>query len=283
MTTLSHLQTFLEVATRGSFASAARGLGLPKSTVTARIRALEEELGVALFRRTTRQVQLTPEGESYLSRVGPATRQLEEAAELLKSAQAPEGDVRLSVPVDLPLDMLASAISAFRATYPKVSIDVHISDRPVDLTAERFDFALRGNRVTAENVIVRRIAASPMTIVARPGLFATSTFESLVSDGKVLDPAGLLAGSLGSALPKPAALAFKTRNLQLARELVLVSDVAGVLPRPFCKALLTNGRLAELDARPALPDLPLYVVLPGRRLLPTRVRLLVDHLARSLG
>ena len=279
MTTLSHLETFLEVARRGSFAAAARGLGLPKSTVTARVRALEDELGVALFRRTTRQVQLTPEGETYLSRVGPATRQLEEAAELLKSAQTPEGEVRLSVPVDLPLDMLAGALSAFRGSYPKVSIDVHISDRPVDLTAERFDFALRGNRVTAENVIVRKIAASPMTVVGRPGLFATAPFETLLTEGKVLDP----AGALGSALPKAAALAFRTRNLQLARELVLVSDVAAVLPRPFCKELLTSGRLAELDARPALPDLPLYVVLPERRLLPTRVRLLVDHLARSLG
>lgn len=279
MTTLSHLETFLEVASRGSFASAARGLGLPKSTVTARVRALEDELGVALFRRTTRQVQLTPEGETYLSRVGPATRQLEEAAELLKSAQTPEGDVRLSVPVDLPLDLLANAISAFRVSYPKVSIDVHISDRPVDLTAERFDFALRGNRVTSENVIVRKIAASPMTVVARPDFFAAAPFETLIAEGKVLDP----AGSLDNALPKTAAQAFKTRNLQLARELVLVSDVAAVLPRPFCKELLTSGRLAELDARPALPDLPLYVVLPERRLLPTRVRLLVDHLARSLG
>lgn len=279
MTTLSHLETFLEVANRGSFASAARGLGLPKSTVTARVRALEDELGVALFRRTTRQVQLTPEGETYFSRVGPATRQLEEAAELLKSAQTPEGEVRLSVPVDLPLDMLAGALSAFRVSYPKVSIDVHISDRPVDLTAERFDFALRGNRVTSENVVVRKIAASPMTVVGRPDLFANSSFARLVSDGKVLDP----AGSLASDLPKTAALAFKTRNLQLARELVLVSDVAAVLPRPFCKELLASGRLAELDARPALPDLPLYVVLPERRLLPTRVRLLVDHLARSLA
>ena len=113
MTTLAHLETFVEVAGLGSFAAAARQLDLPRSTVTARIKALEEELGVALFQRTTRQVRLTVEGEAYREKVQPALRDLEEAGEQLKSAQAPQGMVRVSVPVALPLDVLAEAMASF--------------------------------------------------------------------------------------------------------------------------------------------------------------------------
>lgn len=274
MTALTHLETFVEVAGCGSFAEAARRLGLPRSTVTARVKALEEELGVALFRRTTRQVRLTQEGEDYLSSVGPAMKQLAEAGERLRSAQAPQGLVRLSVPVDLPLEPLAAAMKDFNDRYPQVEIEVHISDRPVDLTGERFDFALRGNRAASENVIIRKIASSPLVAVACARLAAQQAFDTLLREGRVLDPAGALGGV------EMAPARFRTRNLQLVRALVLSGDVAGILPRSLCEDGLHGGALAELECRRSLPELPLYAVLPSRRFVPNRVRLLVDHLAR---
>jgi DNA-binding transcriptional LysR family regulator len=275
MTALTHLETFVEVASHGSFAGAARGLGLPRSTVTARIKALEEDLGVALFRRTTRQVRLTQEGEAYLASVEPAMKQLEDAGERLRSAQAPQGLVRLSVPVDLPFDRLAGAMKDFNALYPAVQIEVHISDRPVELTGERFDFALRGNRAASENVVIRKIASSSMIAVAGPDLAAGHSFEALHRDGRLLDPAGAL-GDTGERKVPPV---FRTRNLQLVRALVLSGDVAAILPRSICEDSLVAGNLRELECRQPLPDLPLYLVLPSRRFIPNRVRLLMDHLA----
>jgi DNA-binding transcriptional LysR family regulator len=275
MTTLTHLETFVEVADRGSFAEAARRLKVPRSTVTARVKALEEDLGVALFRRTTRQVRLTQEGETYLSGVGPAMKQLEEAGERLRSAGAPQGLVRLSVPVDLPLDRLANAIKDFNTRYPQVQIEVHISDRPVDLTGERFDFALRGNRAASENVVIRKIAASPLVAVAPPDLIAEISFDTLVREGRVLDPAGVLE-DLGDA---SAPTIFKTRNLQLVRALVLSGGVAAILPRSICEEDLLAGNLREMDCVKTLPNLPLYLVLPSRKFIPNRVRLLMEHLA----
>lgn len=275
MTALTHLETFVEVANHGSFAGAARGLGLPRSTVTARIKALEDDLGVALFRRTTRQVRLTQEGEAYLASVEPAMKQLEDAGERLRSAQAPQGLVRLSVPVDLPLDRLAGAMKDFNTLYPAVQIEVHISDRPVDLTGERFDFALRGNRAASENVVIRKIASSPLVAVAGPALAAGRSFDALHSDGRLLDP----AGALGDAGERKVPPVFRTRNLQLVRALVQSGDVAAILPRSICEDGLVAGTLRELECRQPLPDLPLYLVLPSRRFIPNRVRLLVEHLA----
>lgn len=279
MTTLAHLETFVEVASLGSFAAAARQLDLPRSTVTARIKALEEELGVALFQRTTRQVRLTVEGEAYREKVQPALRDLEEAGEQLKSAQVPQGMVRVSVPVDLPLDVLAEAMASFNLRYPEVRIEVHVSDRPVDLTGERFDFALRGNRVASESVIVRKIASSFLVLVARPELLEEASFDELLTSGRVIDPAEVLeeAGQGGGA---PV---YRTRNLQLALALVLNGGVAGILPKSMCVEFLADGRLAEAACPVDLPELPLFAVLPSRRFIPKRVRLLVDHLASAFG
>ncbi len=279
MTTLAHLETFIEVASLGSFAAAARQLDLPRSTVTARIKALEEELGVALFQRTTRQVRLTVEGEAYREKVQPALRDLEEAGEQLKSAQAPQGMVRVSVPVDLPLDVLAEAMASFNLRYPEVRVEVHVSDRPVDLTGERFDFALRGNRVASESVIVRKIASSFLVLVARPELMEEASFGELLTSGRVIDPAEVLeeAGQGGGA---PV---YRTRNLQLALALVLNGGVAGILPKSMCVEFLADGRLVEAACPVDLPELPLFAVLPSRRFIPKRVRLLVDHLASAFG
>ncbi|GAB2203441.1 LysR family transcriptional regulator [Roseibium sp. ROS1] len=279
MTTLAHLETFVEVASLGSFAAAARQLDLPRSTVTARIKALEEELGVALFQRTTRQVRLTVEGEAYREKVQPALRDLEEAGEQLKSAQVPQGMVRVSVPVDLPLDVLAEAMASFNLRYPEVRIEVHVSDRPVDLTGERFDFALRGNRVASESVIVRKIASSFLVLVARPELMEEASFGELLKSGRVIDPAEVLeeAGQGGGA---PV---YRTRNLQLALALVLNGGVAGILPKSMCAEFLADGRLAEAACPVDLPELPLFAVLPSRRFIPKRVRLLVDHLSSAFG
>ena len=279
MTTLAHLETFVEVASLGSFAAAARQLDLPRSTVTARIKALEEELGVALFQRTTRQVRLTVEGEAYREKVQPALRDLEEAGEQLKSAQAPQGMVRMSVPVDLPLDVLAEAMASFNLRYPEVRIEVHVSDRPVDLTGERFDFALRGNRVASESVIVRKIASSFLVLVARPELMEEASFGELLTSGRVIDPAEVLEEA-GQGVGAPV---YRTRNLQLALALVLNGGVAGILPKSMCVEFLADGRLAEAACPVDLPELPLFAVLPSRRFIPKRVRLLVDHLASAFG
>jgi DNA-binding transcriptional LysR family regulator len=279
MAGLQHLETFVEVALRGSFAAAARQLDLPRSTVTARVKALESELGVALFQRTTRQVGLTSEGEAYLAKVQPALSVLEEAGEELEAAQAPSGLIRLTVPVDLPTVRLANALVSYQELYPDVELDVHISDRPVDLIAERFDLALRGNRVSDENVIVRKIGSNPQTIVARPDVAAGASVEDLARRGRMLDASHILAETFGMDF-KPAD--FRTTNKQLAKAMVLKRDLAAVLPRSICETEIEGNVLCEMNPQLQLPDLPLFLVLPSSRFVPRRVRLLVETFVKML-
>ncbi len=275
MTTLSHFETFVEVAQSGSFAAAARTLALPRSTITARIKALESALGTALFHRTTRQVRLTADGQTYLAQVQPALAALAAAGENLKSSQVPKGLVRMSVPVDLVQPSFARALSSFQELYPEVLLDVHVSDQTVDLVRDGFDLALRGLRVTTDNAVMRKIASNRMVAVARPDVAARSGFEDLMKAGSVMDP----IGAFEEASAKP--FGFKTRNFQLAKEMLLATDSAGLLPRAICADELASGDLVELPVDIELPEIPLFVVLPSGRHVSKRVRLFVDHLVSA--
>jgi len=275
MTTLSHFETFVEVAQSGSFAAAARTLALPRSTITARIKALESALGTALFHRTTRQVRLTADGQTYLAQVQPALAALAAAGENLKSSKVPKGLVRMSVPVDLVQPSFARALSTFQEQYPEVLLDVHVSDQTVDLVRDGFDLALRGLRVTTDNAVMRKVASNRMVAVARPDVAARSGFEDLMEAGAVLDPIGALAET--SAKP----FGLKTRNFQLAKEMLLKTDIAGLLPRAICADELASRDLVELPVDIELPEIPLFVVLPTGRHVPKRVRLFVDHLVSA--
>ena len=116
MNSFLHLRTFVEVASTGSFAATARAMGLPRSTVTARIKALEDQLGAALFQRTTRSVRLTSEGETYLSRVRPALEEVAAATEDFSVDRPPKGPIRISIPVDIPAANMAEILSQLSAS-----------------------------------------------------------------------------------------------------------------------------------------------------------------------
>lgn len=278
MTTLDHLETFVEVALSGSFAEVARKLSVPRSTVTARVKALENDLAVALFHRTTRQVRLTAEGEQYLADVQPALRSLMAAGEGLKSKQSPKGTVRMTVPVDLAQPGFAKALSEFQSRYAEIELQIHVSDQPVDLIREGFDLALRGYRVEQDQAVVRKIASNTLVIVARPEVVQDGSFKPLLAAGAVLDPIGAL-GTEQRRLPTAARI--RTRNFQMARELARTMDVAAVLPRALCSREISSGTFIELETDLELPDIPLFLVLPTGRHVPNRVRLLVDHLVQA--
>jgi DNA-binding transcriptional LysR family regulator len=105
------------------------------------------------------------------------------------------------------------------------------------------------------------------------------TFDDLLTSGRVIDPAEVLmqAGQEGG-IPL-----YRTRNLQLVGALVLKGRVAGILPKSMCVESLADGHIVEALCPVDLPELPLFAVLPSRRFIPKRVRLLVDHLASAFG
>jgi DNA-binding transcriptional LysR family regulator len=167
---LNQVGTFLRVVETGSFTAAARALGLPKSSVSRRVSALEQALRVRLLQRGTRQLVLTEAGRLYFERARGALGGLLEAnAAVTDMSQEIAGPIRFTAGGD-NTGLIARLIAEFLEQYPKVQIEVVLTPRRVDLVAEGFDLALRAGALVDSSLVVRRLGRSDH------GLFASRAY-----------------------------------------------------------------------------------------------------------
>lgn len=277
MISLSQIQTFLEVARSESFANASRRLSVPRSTVSARVRALEERLNVRLLHRTTRRVALTDEGRRYLERCQEAIDKLLEAEAELSRPDGISGTIRMTVPVDMSKHQLAQALTAFADRHPSIRIEVNVTDEVVDLVASNIDLALRGGAPGAPSLVARRMGEGQLALYASPQYAAErlpAASLSNLSGHVAFDPANRGRELLAAA----AQGRVETRNFELAKALAIQSRGIALLPESICKQEVRAGQLTRLAFEKPLPVLALYVVMPSRLNVPARVRALVDFL-----
>lgn len=160
---------FVEVARSKSFRKAAATLGMPGSTLSRRIIALEKAIGLRLLHRTTRRIELTEAGQIYFERskriVDEARLAHEQLGEIVSQ---PSGTLRVSVPVDFAIVFLAPILPEFRRLYPGISLELDLTPRRVDLVAEPFDLAIRMGELPDSHLIARRIAEVPRCLYAAP-------------------------------------------------------------------------------------------------------------------
>jgi DNA-binding transcriptional LysR family regulator len=166
---LRDMGLFVEVARSKSFRKAAATLGMPGSTLSRRIIALEKAIGLRLLHRTTRRIELTEAGQIYFERskriVDEARLAHEQLGEIVSQ---PSGTLRVSVPVDFAIVFLAPILPEFRRLYPGISLELDLTPRRVDLVAEPFDLAIRMGELPDSHLIARRIAEVPRCLYAAP-------------------------------------------------------------------------------------------------------------------
>ena len=144
MADLNDVAVFVKVAQLESFTRAARALAMPVSTVSRKVTSLEDQLGVTLLQRTTRKLSLTAQGRSYYAQCSEPLGQLAEAETALTRAQkAPEGLMRISVPVILGQEAFYEFLSLFMKKYPAIRVDLFITNQFVDLVTDNVDVAIR--------------------------------------------------------------------------------------------------------------------------------------------
>ncbi|MFY1710281.1 LysR family transcriptional regulator [Tritonibacter mobilis] len=271
MNDLQNIETFAEVAGQLSFAGAARRLGLPPSTVTSRVRALEQSLGVRLLDRTTRSTALTAEGAVFLERCQRALTEIEAARSLVSADVSASGPVRLSVPTALPMDRLARLIRDFLARHPKIHVDITVEDRATDFVRDGIDVALRGHRPGGADLIARLLSQMPVHLVAPPGRLRDESLPIL----------GPLTRHLNSStLPGQA----HCESFALARELTLAGAARACLPLSLCEQDAKTGSVEIAPPPPGVESqLGLYLVYQDRRHQPQRVRLFIDALVAEFS
>jgi DNA-binding transcriptional LysR family regulator len=161
--------SFVQAADAGSFAAAARALGISPAAVSKNIAGLEGALGVRLMNRTTRSLGLTEEGEVFLRQVRIGLEALQQATEGLTAGRAaPTGRVRISSSAGFGRDQLMPELNGLLVRYPGLAVDVDFDDRLVDLVQERYDIALRGGDISDSSLVVRRVCQLRLVLVASP-------------------------------------------------------------------------------------------------------------------
>lgn len=168
------LLIFASVAELGSFSRAADRMGLPKSTVSRRLAALENRLGERLLLRTTRRQSLTEFGLQLLEHARQVVSEVEAVSALSERRQAtPSGRLRVSMPSDFANLLLADTLAAFIVMYPAIQLELDLSPRRVDLLGEGFDVVLRmGNLSDDASLAARRLAVFSFGLYAAPEYLA---------------------------------------------------------------------------------------------------------------
>ncbi|MCJ8308682.1 MAG: LysR family transcriptional regulator [Hyphomicrobiales bacterium] len=284
---LDGIDVFAEVVNARSFSAAAKRLGMPVSTVSAKVARLEQRLGVTLLHRTTRQLNLTQYGKAYYERCVRALAEMSEAErELADQSQEPTGLLTISAAADLAQFKLIPLIEAYLERYPKTSIDLRVSNRRVDLVAEGIDLAIRSGELEDSSLVVSRYADTRVGLwasqdyVAQHG--APQNIQDLASHRLVhMSRAEDLLKIVGLD-EKNFGLADRSRlscdDLQTVRAFIEEGTGIGVLP----------DFIGAYRARPLVQVLPevvsdpisAFFVYPAQQFVPRSLRAFID-LARA--
>ena len=163
------MEAFVQVVDRGSFSAGARVLGMTPSAISKLIGRLETRLATQLVHRSTRKLQLTPEGRHFYERSVRVLADMDEAERCAAAAAAPRGRVSINASVPFGQHVLLPLVPSFLELHPQVTLDIALTDRIVDLMEERTDVAIRWGDLPPSDLVARRLGATGQAIVGSPG------------------------------------------------------------------------------------------------------------------
>lgn len=292
---IDQLAAFVAVARTDSFTEAAAELGVSKATVSKRVQALEDALGLPLLHRTTRQVTATEVGQQLLDEVGPALDVLYGAKDALLDQQArAAGTIRLSAPSSYGAQTVAPALAEFLALHSQVRVEASFTDARVDLVAENIDLAIRIAELPDSTLRARRLGEMRRVVVASAAYvdkMGAPAHPSELSQHRCLRFAHRQSGAnwsfcQGSGLPDLIVPVEGPVECDSGEALLtLVAGGVGVaqLPDFLVQGALDRGELVPLLTEWPERPRPIWAVLPPGKYVSPKVRLLMDFLADRIG
>lgn len=285
---LELLKTFLEVANRGSFSRAAGKLGISKASVSKHVASLESRFSVRLFNRSTRSVTLTDAGRLLQERSMPLMEMVElTQSELEARGSRPSGRLRVTAPHGLVQTDFPALLGEFITLYPDVHIDLHLSNRVIDLVEDGVDVALRVGRIGDENLIVRRLRPMALTLCATPGYWARRGMPRSPEDMRQHEVLAYSAAGGAPHLPfevegKPFNLPVRARMDANDAGALIAAALAGIgavcVPALLAQPHVGRGSLVPVLAEFMPRDLWLYAAYTQRRHNSAALRALLDLL-----
>lgn len=288
------LAMFAKVAEEGSFAAAARIMGVSVPTVSRAVARLEERLGGRLFNRTSRQLSLTEFGHGMVGKASEIYRQAEEVeGAAMELSVQPRGQVRLAVPMSFGLRWVAPLLPKLIRQYPGLSIDLHLSDASVDLVAEGFDAALRIAALPDSSLVARRLCAVTQVLVAAPAYLqrhGCPQHPRDLADAPCLSYAYRArsqvwrftdaAGTEEDVVPNGP---LRVTNSEALLPVLLEGLAISELPEFIASEYLADGRLERILPEWSMTQGGLYFVTPSARTRPAKIRALSDFFHEHLS
>jgi DNA-binding transcriptional LysR family regulator len=289
MDKFQEMASFVAVVDEGSFIRAADASGLSKAAISRHLNDLEHRLGVRLLHRTTRRLSLTAEGQAFYARCRELLTSVDEAeSEITSQSGAPSGVLRVNAPLTFGVLHLAPLWGQFADLYPKVSLDVTLGDRVVDLVDEGYDVGVRITAMTGTMLVSRKLASTRMVLCASPTYLAkygTPTHPSELTghraiaytywasrdDWEFTGPHGPVSVHVNAW--------FHTNNGDTCRLAALEHQGIILQPTFIVGDDLERGTLVELMPEFHSSELGIYAIYPTRKFLPLKVRRLIDFLA----
>lgn len=293
MTELLDLQTFVTAIRAGSFARAARQLGITPAMVGRRIQSLEDRHGTRLIERTTRRQRLTETGEAFLAQAETVLDAVSELGDIARSETGGlSGRIRLTGPATLGIHRLAHIVTRFCEANPAVTVEMSLNDRRADLIAEGFDLAIRIGELAASSLIMRPVGHYPLVCVAAPSYLAAhgapTTPATLLEHRCILNlnmsPRGgwPFFGPGGAALVAEVRGGLQIDNGEAQRMAALAGAGIAYLPHELVADDLAEGTLSQVLSHWKTLSLPINIVYPSRRFVPRRLKAFMDAIAAGL-
>jgi DNA-binding transcriptional LysR family regulator len=283
--------TFSAVVDAGSFVGGANTLDMSKAAVSRYVGDLETRLGVRLLHRTTRKLSLTEEGEVFYARCKELLSNISDAElEITSRTAEAVGLLRISAPVTFGILHLANLWGEFARKHPKVSLDITLSDRVIDIIEDGFDVAIRIAQLPNSTLISKKLASTKMVLCASP--------QYIKRNGKLTHPSDLtkhavlaytywsmrdewtFEGPEGSVTVKTVPR-LKTNNGDTNLAGALMHQGIVLQPTFLVGKYLNSGELVELIPEYKSIELGIYAIYPTRKLVSPKVRLLIDFLVQS--
>lgn len=290
------IELFCLAAEQGSFTGAANAAGVTPAAVSRSVSRLEERMGVRLFVRTTRQIRLTDAGRLYFEQCRQALGQLIDAErEITGGQRTPSGLLRISMPTPYAHYRVLPLLPAFRARYPQVQVEVHVSNRNIDFAEEGYDLAIRGRLPPDSSLVARKLEDAELVLVATPAYLKRAGTPLALDDLQRHECLQFELPSTGRRIPwtfrdahgevidiaTPGGYCCADDVLGIA---TLARNGAGLLQtyRFIVEQDLARGELVELLQQHGGTSRPFILLYPHARHMSLKVRTFVDFLAGQL-
>ncbi|PCI64378.1 MAG: LysR family transcriptional regulator [Kordiimonadales bacterium] len=292
MDTIEGMKTFVTVAKEASFTAAAKRLNISNKLASKYVQQLEERLGAQLLQRSTRRVSLTDVGQAYLQRCLPLLEEFDELEAVVQERQgALAGEIRLTASTSFGSGNLVEAMRPFLLEHPDVTVDLYLSDRRVSIIEEGFDLAIRLGQLTDSSLMVRKLNSMPLLVCVSPDYLrrhgepqhpkALETHNCVINYGLV-DPTNWIFNVEGVTEHVKVSGPSRTNTPLAVAGMASAGLGIGLCPEYVVTEKLRTGELVVLFEEFTVMEAGVYAVYPPNRHLTSRVRALIDHLAREM-